>query len=88
MVGNIYKYSITFLLCWALCVSTFAASQDENIRPYTQEHPLVYEDVFDLWPYSFLNENGEPDGYNVDLIRMMLKELDIPYIELILCLRN
>lgn len=57
-----------------------AASQDENIRVYTPEHPLIYEDVFDLWPYSFLNEKGEPDGYNVELIRLMLKELDIPFV--------
>lgn len=80
MTGYIHKYSLTLLLCWGLCVSAFAASQDENVRSYTQEYPLVYEDVFDLWPYSFLNENGEPDGYNVDLIRMMLKELNIPYV--------
>ena len=80
MIGNIHKYSLALLFCWSLCLSTFAASQDENIRPYTQEHPLVYEDVSDLWPYSFLNENGEPEGYNVDLIRMMLKELNIPYV--------
>ena len=80
MARNIHKYSLALLFCWSLCVSAFAASQDENIRPYTKEQPLVYEDVFDLWPYSFLNENGEPDGYNVDLIKMMLKELNIPYI--------
>ena len=51
-----------------------------GISIYTEEHPLVYEDVWDLWPYSFLNDNGEPDGYNVDLIRMMMKDLDIPYV--------
>ncbi|MBQ9230648.1 MAG: transporter substrate-binding domain-containing protein [Prevotella sp.] len=68
------------LTLWSICTPSLAASQDENIRVYTREHPLIYEDVFDLWPYSFLNENGEPDGYNVDLIRLMLKELDIPYI--------
>ena len=75
-----YKYLLVSLLMWGSSLPLLAASQDENIREYTQEHPLVYEDVFDLWPYSFLNENGEPDGYNVDLIRLMLKELNIPYI--------
>ena len=49
-------------------------------REYTEEHPLVYEDVWDLWPYAFLNDKGEPEGYNVDLIRMMMKRLGIPYI--------
>ncbi len=40
----------------------------------------MYEDVWDLWPYSFLNDNGEPDGYNIDLIRLMMNRLDIPYV--------
>ena len=28
----------------------------------------------------FLNENGEPDGYNIDLLKLIFKELDIPFI--------
>ena len=47
---------------------------------YSEQRPLVYEDAWDLWPYVFLNENGEPDGYNIDLLKMIFKELDIPYI--------
>ena len=46
---------------------------------YTEQAPLVYEDAWDLWPYTFLNDKGEPDGYNIDLIRMLMKELNIPY---------
>lgn len=81
MIGkhNWKHLGFIFLLLWT-AMAAHAASQNENIREYTPEHPLIYEDVFDLWPYSFLNEKGEPDGYNVDLIRMMLKELDIPYV--------
>lgn len=56
------------------------ALQEDSTRTYTKEHPLVYEDVWDLWPYSFLNDNGEPDGFNVDLIRLLMKDLDIPYV--------
>jgi ABC-type amino acid transport substrate-binding protein len=49
------------------------------IKEYTEDHPLVYEDAWDLWPYVFLNENGEPVGYNVDLLKLIFKELNIPY---------
>ena len=80
MLSKRYNYLLTILMLWCSYLPLQAASQDENIRAYTQEHPLIYEDVFDLWPYSFLNENGEPDGYNVEIIRLMLKELNIPYI--------
>ena len=49
------------------------------IQRYTAENPLIYEGAQDLWPYSFLNENGEPDGFNIDLIRLILNRMNIPY---------
>ena len=38
------------------------SAQTDTIKVYNEEHPLLYEDAWDLWPYVFLNENGEPDG--------------------------
>jgi len=64
----------------ALCAMTVHAQKKDSVRVYTEEHPLVYEDVWDLWPYSFLNEEGEPDGFNVDVIRLLMKQLNIPYV--------
>lgn len=49
-------------------------------REYTKEHPLVYEDAWDLWPYVFLDDNGLPSGYNVDLLTILLNELNIPFV--------
>jgi PAS domain S-box-containing protein len=46
---------------------------------YTEEHPLIYEDAWDLWPYTFL-ENSEPTGYNIDMMKMIFEELGIPYV--------
>ena len=62
-----------------LSLTTMAAKNDST-RVYTEQNPLVYEDAWDLWPYAFFNDNGEPDGFNIDLIRLIMKELDIPYI--------
>ncbi|MBR2150616.1 MAG: transporter substrate-binding domain-containing protein [Prevotella sp.] len=56
-----------------------AFAQSDTTRVFSVNSPLIYEDVWDLWPYSFLNDNGDPDGFNVDLIRLIMKELDIPY---------
>ena len=56
------------------------AAKSDSTRVYTEQNPLVYEDAWDLWPYAFLNDKGEPDGFNIDLIRLIMKELDIPYI--------
>ena len=57
-------------------VTSFA---QDSTRVFTEQHPLVYEDAWDLWPYAFLNEKGEPVGYNIDLLRLICKELNIPY---------
>ncbi len=55
-------------------------AQTPTDREFTDEHPLVYEDAWDLWPYVFLNENGDAVGYNVDLLREVFHELNIPYV--------
>jgi len=64
-----------FLL--ALCLVSVSTA---SARPYTREHPLVYEDAWDLWPYVYLNEKGQPEGYNIDMLNLLLKELDIPFV--------
>lgn len=80
----LFQLALAFIL--ALNSSNLMAQTDEGTTPqsrhrqYTKEHPLVYEDVWDLWPYSFLNDNGEPEGYNIDLIRLMMDRLNIPYV--------
>ena len=71
---------LRLLAVMLLGVVSTAAQTGDNARSYTQDNPLIYEDVWDLWPYSFLNEHGQPDGFNVDLIKLLMKELDIPYV--------
>ena len=56
-----------------------AASQADSTRVFTEDQPLVYEDAWDLWPYAFLTDTGEPVGFNIDLLKLICKELAIPY---------
>ena len=78
------KMTRTLKILMLICIMQFQVfnviAQKDTIIVYNEEHPLIYEDAWDLWPYVFLNENGEPDGYNIDLLKMIFKELDIPYI--------
>lgn len=71
--------TIIALHCTPITADAITSPQD-SITVYNEARPLIYEDAWDLWPYVFLNENGEPDGYNIDLLKMIFKELDIPYI--------
>lgn len=70
--------SLAIIALFGVMVAS-ATSVRDNVREYTEEHPLVYEDSWDMYPYAFLNEKGQPDGYNVEVVRMILKELHIPY---------
>lgn len=67
----------------ALCVLALtegrAQTYNSDSLHFTEEHPLVYEDAWDLWPYAFL-ENGVPTGYNVELMKMIFEEMKIPYV--------
>ena len=73
------RLTVVLLMVCSLQTVTAAADKDTTIV-YNEARPLIYEDAWDLWPYVFLNENGEPDGYNIDLLKMIFKELNIPYI--------
>ena len=70
---------LLFMLCMSLSVA-HASVQPENTKLYTVENPLIYEDVCDLWPYSYLSDEGNPEGFNIDLIERLMKELNIPYV--------
>ena len=65
---------VTFVL---LALLPFHA--ETSARNYTEEHPLRYVDSWDLWPFSNLDDNGNPTGFNIDLIKALMKRLDIPY---------
>ena len=80
MIMNRYRILALFVACHLSTGITHAQNYEDSTIVYTDKRPLVYEDAWDLWPYVFLNENGEPDGYNIDLLKMIFKELDIPYV--------
>lgn len=71
--------TILSALC-LLLVTLNISAQTDSIKVYTEQDPLVFEDSEAIWPYSFINEQGEPDGYCIDLIKMIMKELQIPYV--------
>jgi signal transduction histidine kinase/ABC-type amino acid transport substrate-binding protein len=56
-----------------------AFGKTQEGQKYTNHRPLVYTDAWDLWPYVFLNDQGEPTGFNVDLLKLLCNELGISY---------
>ncbi len=77
---NTWKQGTIVLLVLLLLAVTGGHAQTIDIDSlhFTKERPLVYEDAWDLWPYSFI-EDGKPTGYNVELMTLIFEELNIPY---------
>lgn len=72
------RFLIIFFCLSLLTVNVSA--QSDSTQAYPVERPLVIEDSESIWPYSFLNEKGEPEGYCIDLIRLLMDKLHIPYV--------
>ena len=69
---TLITYQSSLITSWA---------QTSNLKSkYTKEHPLVYVDAWDLWPYVFLDDEGNPTGYNVELLKMIFEQLEIPFV--------
>ena len=73
-----YRKLISIMV--GMLVSLSATAIDNHGLKYTKENPLVYEDLWDLPPFSFINDEGKPDGFNIALVKEMLKRLNVPYI--------
>lgn len=73
------KNTLLYIICFLWSVAAWGTPGYEVTREFTEEHPLVYEDSWDLWPYAYLNDNGDPVGYNIDLLKLIFKRLGIPY---------
>ena len=42
------------------------------------EGAVVFEDAWEKWPYSFVNGKGEPDGFDIELVREVMRRLGKP----------
>lgn len=46
---------------------------------YTKKHPLVVVGDWDQRPLSFLNDEGKPDGFIIDVIKGIFDKIHVPY---------
>ena len=46
---------------------------------YTEEKPLIIVCDWDFRPFEFINTEGQPAGYNVDVLNLILDQLGIPH---------
>ncbi|MBO6032989.1 MAG: hypothetical protein J6Q22_16255, partial [Prevotella sp.] len=71
------RVSILFMLFTLHGALLTAAAQ--QMHEYTEGHPLVIVSDWEFPPYEFSNDKGEPDGYNIEVLNIILDRLHIPH---------
>lgn len=72
MVLRLKRYTMSALLV----LSSFPAfSTDTTVAP----KKIIIKADKDFPPYTFINSRGEADGFNVEMTKAIMEELDIPY---------
>ena len=69
------KILTIFFIFHLSLLTTDAQSLSEK---YNAKRPVVVVCDWDKPPYEFLNNNGEPAGSNIDVMRAVMKEIGIP----------
>jgi len=66
--------SVLFTLHFALLTSSA-----KETYGYSNEKPLIIVSDWDFQPFEFLNTEGKPSGYNIEVLDLILNKLGIPH---------
>ena len=47
-------------------------------QDYSNDNPVIIVCDWDFPPYEYSNNDGNPDGYNIELLQAIFKKLRIP----------
>lgn len=59
--------------------SQYVCAYTDSIKTSVIKSPLIIKGDHFYPPYEFINDKGEPDGFNVELMRALAKELNLDY---------
>ena len=65
-----------FLIMMALMPAAVSAADHYG---YTDEAPLVIAADWDFQPFEFVNTDGKPSGYNIEVLDLILTQMGIPH---------
>ena len=75
MFRNCKRHGVLLLFLLALLPQLHAA----NDFGYTKERPLVIVCDWDFRPFEFIDSDGTPAGYNIDILNLVLNKFNIPH---------
>jgi len=73
------RYAIISTITFLLSITALQPAAGQSAREYTEERPLIIVSDWEFPPYEFRNDKGEADGYNVEVLNLILDQLKIPH---------
>ncbi len=74
------KSNLLQLISLCIFIFSFYCLPTKTIaKEYTKSNPLIIEGDWEYAPYEYLNEKGEPQGFNIEILKSILEEMRIPY---------
>ena len=75
------KRRIIISLAIILMSATFCSAKTDidKFKVFTKEHPLRVLCDWNFPPYEYLDDNGEPAGFNVEVVDRILSLMNVPH---------
>ena len=73
------KRSIRYILLALFFTVVPSVTSAKDISGFTEDNPLIIACDWDFRPFEFLDSDGEPAGYNVEVLDIILNRLEIPH---------
>ena len=74
-----YQFCLVWITLLLLSVVSSGTASAQQIHEYTEDQPLVVACDWEFPPYEFSNDQGQPDGYNIEIFELILNRLNIPH---------
>lgn len=79
MIRDMFQNGKRSIVLLFFLFTLFSSLTAANNYGYTEEKPLVIVCDWDFRPFEFTNAEGQPAGYNVDVLNEILNQLNIPH---------
>lgn len=67
------------ILLFCLCFHEAIHAENKSLSVPSVEETLIIRGSNDFFPFEYLNRRGEPEGFNIDLIKAIMKKLNRNY---------
>lgn len=79
MKRQLFFYLIATLLIITAPQLMQGAVNTQHLEQYSEKSPLVVLTDWEFPPYEYRDDNGDAKGYNIDVMKMILENMHIPY---------